>query len=714
MKSQTPNYSCFTIHFSPKLLLTLFIIHCSLLSVAQQTNLDSLWNIWIDNTQPDSTRSIALHQYTWEGFLFNDPDSAYSLAKMEYDFAESKGLKAKMGDALNTLGVSFASRSDYVSALSNFHSSFDLFAEISNKMGMAHAANSLGNSYRNIGNASKAIKYYEQSLKFSDEINDVHSSARALANIGTIYSLQSEYAKARDYYLQALEGHNKLDESYSIGGLYSLMGSDYHKQKEYDKAFEYFEKAYASLKDANAKFDLTMLNANRASLFFDMKEYAKAHELLDETMSEMEAIGFQSGINSGKVEKGNFFLQQNQYKEAIEFCSQGFEAFHSHGFLQGQKEACECLYESYKAIGDGTNALIFLEKMNTITVSLDAEETSKKLQQMEFQKEMLADSIAKAEEARLVQETHQEEVRQKTQTRNMLLGGVVFLLILGLITLRAYKQKRDDNKVISEQKRQTEIQKEQIEETHKEITDSIAYAKRIQNAILPPMKLVRENLKQSFILYKPKDVVAGDFYWMETKGDIVLFAACDCTGHGVPGAMVSVVCNNGLNRSVRENGLTEPGEILTKTREIVLKEFEKSEEQVKDGMDAALCALQGNTLKYAGANNPLWIIRQGATEIEEIKGDKQPIGTCDNPAPFTTHTLSLQAGDSIYLFSDGFVDQFGGEKGKKLKSKAFKELLLSLQDKTMEEQCEIASAFFDHWKTGYEQIDDVCLIGVRI
>ena len=255
-------------------------------------------------------------------------------------------------------------------------------------------------------------------------------------------------------------------------------------------------------------------------------------------------------------------------------------------------------------------------------------------------------------------------------------------------------------------------QKKVIEEIHEEVQDSIRYAKRIQSAILPPDKLIHEFLPNSFVLYKPKDIVAGDFYWMERIGNRVLFAAADCTGHGVPGAMVSVVCNNGLNRSVREYGLTDPGEILDKTREIVIDEFEKSEEEVMDGMDIALCTLEGNTLKYAGANNPLWIIRNN--EIIEFKANKQPIGKFDLAQPFQTHTIELLKGDSFYIFSDGFVDQFGGERGKKFKPANLKKALLSIQGENMTAQKPLLDKVFEEWKSELEQVDDVCMIGVRI
>ncbi len=259
------------------------------------------------------------------------------------------------------------------------------------------------------------------------------------------------------------------------------------------------------------------------------------------------------------------------------------------------------------------------------------------------------------------------------------------------------------------------LQKELVETKNKEITDSIEYALRIQTAILPTQKIIKQKLENSFILYKPKDIVAGDFYWMETIDDLVLFAACDCTGHGVPGAMVSVVCHNALNRAVREFGLTQPAEILDKTAEIVIENFSKSEEKIKDGMDISLCAYNIKTkkLEWAGANNPLWLIKN--SELVETKADKQPIGMHDNKRPFTNHQFTLNTGDSIYLFTDGFADQFGGEiKEKKLTRKRFKELLFTIQNLPMPEQGLALEKFLIDYRKKIEQIDDVLVMGVKI
>ena len=283
------------------------------------------------------------------------------------------------------------------------------------------------------------------------------------------------------------------------------------------------------------------------------------------------------------------------------------------------------------------------------------------------------------------------------------LGLVVIFLIFVFNRLRITKNQKA---VIQEQK-------EIVQEKNKEILDSINYAKRIQSAILPASDTINTHLKDYFILYKPKDIVAGDFYWLEIKNGKTLFAVADCTGHGVPGAMISVVCNNGLNRSVREHGLTDPGKILDKTREIVIQEFSKSgEEEMADGMDISLCSIEGNKLQWAGANNPLWIIRKG--ELLETLPNRQPIGNYPFPEPFLTHEITLEKEDRLYLFSDGFPDQFGGVKGKKYKVKNLKKLLISISHNPMYEQQGILNTVYEDWRADLEQIDDICILGLKI
>ncbi len=384
------------------------------------------------------------------------------------------------------------------------------------------------------------------------------------------------------------------------------------------------------------------------------------------------------------------------------------------------------------------------EQKKLLQIKTQFAETEKELTEKE---QLVKDNEAYIQNQYKIIETKSSTIEEQ---KNIIWLSVIFLIVvsvLGLLAYRSYKLKKKANILIVQQKVEIEAQ-------HKEIRDSIDYAKRIQQAIIPPIKVVQQHLKDCFIIYQPKDVVSGDFYWLENpsfnivanetiqsaKNDdnTIFFAACDCTGHGVPGAMVSVICNNALKRSVNEFKLTTPGEILDKTREIVVQEFEKSEDEVKDGMDIALCSIKFKTesekshiaavLNYAGANNSLYIVRainnsekndkttvqNSKFELLETKPNKQSIGKIDNPEPFTTHNIALQKGDTIYLFTDGYADQFGGEKGKKMMYKPFKNLLLSIQDKSMDEQKIILEQHFKEWKGALEQVDDVCIIGVRI
>lgn len=269
------------------------------------------------------------------------------------------------------------------------------------------------------------------------------------------------------------------------------------------------------------------------------------------------------------------------------------------------------------------------------------------------------------------------------------------------------------------QKEELQKQGEQIAELYEQVKDSILYAKRIQEAILPSREEIDNALKNSMVLFRPKDIVSGDFYWFSEKEDMVIIAAADCTGHGVPGALMSMIGSSLLNEIVNEKGMTEPNEVLLALKHGVIRALNKqpsgSGEQTKDGMDIALCCIpkKGNTIKYAGAYNPLWMVREG--EIIEYPGDRQPVGFFgDNlDTPYTNHTIEVRPNDAIYIFSDGYADQFGGENGKKFKYSQFKKLLVDIQDKPMSNQRQILNTTIENWMGEEEQIDDILVIGIR-
>lgn len=313
-------------------------------------------------------------------------------------------------------------------------------------------------------------------------------------------------------------------------------------------------------------------------------------------------------------------------------------------------------------------------------------------------------------QADTVFQTFIDEVRSEYLNQTLISLGVIILLALVLVPYT--------RKVLREEelrKEQARMQAAIIKEKNRDITDSINYALKIQSAILPPLSQFEEAFKESFVFFKPKDIVAGDFYFLEEfQGDYYV-AVADCTGHGVPGAMVSVICSNALSYVVQDSNITDPGKILDAVTDIVIEKFKSSPDGIKDGMDICLCKInvENRTVEYAGANNPLYIIRKD-DEFESIKPNKQPIGQFSHRVPFVTTKLTLEPNDSIYLFTDGFADQFGGDNGKKLKYKPFKHELISANDRDLSDQVAILDVFFENWKGDYEQVDDVCVIGIRM
>jgi serine phosphatase RsbU (regulator of sigma subunit) len=353
------------------------------------------------------------------------------------------------------------------------------------------------------------------------------------------------------------------------------------------------------------------------------------------------------------------------------------------------------------------SSLFYLRKYVDLNEQLHGEDEQSRVDQ-EKQKYNIS---KKDQELKLKQA--EAELKQETLNNRILLliGGIAVLVLLSLLLYNRFRSKNKLADILEKKNKEITLQKD-------EITDSINYARRIQDSILAPMHVVKQTLPDSFILYLPKDVVSGDFYWIETINKQKIFAAVDCTGHGVPGALMSVVGFNLLNRAVNELNLTKPSDILRELDFGVNKLLRQSESEntVKDGMDIALCSYNPDTrvLQYAGVFNPLYIVRNG--QLNQIKADKSPIGVNLNGVvdTFTNHEIQMFSGDMIYLFSDGYADQFGGPQGKKFKYNQLRDVLLTISSKTVSEQETVLRNTFTQWKGALDQVDDVLVIGVRI
>ena len=691
---------------------------------------------WDDNLWPKY--NMWMHQFV-EKKLKASPSTTEKQYLLKY-----------LAESYNNIGFYYGNLGNVKQSLLYLHKGLKIQEEIDFKEGIAASLNNIGIIYRNQGEIIKALEYWHKALKIQEEIGDKEGAAYSLNNIGAVYEYQGDIEKGLEYYHKSLKIQEEVGHKPGIAYCLNNIGNIYSRQGEYDKAFDYLNKSLILREEVGDKKGVGNSLISIGYIYQSKANNEKAIEYYTKSLSIQNEINYLYGSAISLYYLGDLYCKNNDLKNALTVSQRSLEIGQELGVPETIKQASKILSDVYLKQHKGKEALEMYKLYITMKDSISNEEiqkaSAKQQAKYEYEKQKAIDDAQNEKQLAIEQKAKEkQEVLTYATT-----GGLGLVGIFLIVVFNRLKVTRKQKLVIEEQKQEVEQQKAVVEQAHdlleeknKEITDSIHYAKRIQAAILPPDKVVKECLKESFVLYKPKDIVAGDFYWLETikagnhhlsnspQGEnLVLFAAADCTGHGVPGAMVSVVCNNALNRSVREHGLTDPGEILDKTRQIVIEEFEKSDEEVKDGMDIALCSLKykveseklPNTqnptlntvamLKYAGANNPLWIIRKG--ELTEIKANKQPIGKFDNPEPYTTHTITVQKGDTIYIFTDGYIDQFGGKNNKKYKAKAFRELLLSIQDGSMEEQKKLIDKTFETWKGELEQIDDVCIIGVRI
>lgn len=583
----------------------------------------------------------------------------------------------------------------------------------------ADALSNLGRLYSNRGDYSLAIDYFSESLEICEKIDSKDGVAFNLDHMAMIYRMLSDYDNALTYYERVLDIHRSREDKFGIANTLNNIGNVYFDQEKDDIAQGYYEEALTTSYESGNKLCIATSLINKANIDNVLGNKADAIEGYKDCLEIQEEIGDTRGATISFINITDTYIDMGKYKLAVEYGKKALENSQKLEDTYLMMYSYNFLSTSYAKAGEHENALDTYKTFILLRDSMDSEENQKAVmrQQIEYEykTQAIADSIKTAEEAKVqdaLLSAEQAKNKQQKQQSYFLYAGLALTVLFGAFIFNRFQTTRKQKGIIEDQKRQVDQAFAQLGHRNKEIMDSINYAKRIQSAILPSSKKVEQHLRDSFILYKPKDIVAGDFYWLEALDDKVLFAAADCTGHGVPGAMVSVVCNGALNRSVREFGLTDPGKILDKTREIVVEEFEKSEEEVKDGMDIAFCTLSDRRLSYAGAHNPLWIVRNG--EIIETKANKQPIGRFEHSKPYTTHHFEMEKGDTIYIFSDGYVDQFGGEKGKKFKLKALRELLLGIQDKSMNEQKKKIDEVFESWRGDLEQIDDVCIFGVRV
>lgn len=604
-------------------------------------------------------------------YYSNEYEAALKHYQLARDLAIQLKNNSKLAVALNNIGLVYDDKADYNNALSYYLQSLKLVEGTGeSKYQLASTLNNIALIYQSQGKYDKALEFHERALNIKREIGNKKGEGSSLHNIGLVYKLKGDYQKSLDYYDQALKLREAINDESGYALTLNNIGSVYESKNELLKAKDYFERSLAIREKLKDKYSLSITLFSLGSNYASRKEYGKAEEYLGRAMSIAKEIGGKDLIKFGYETYATMYFDQGEFKKA---------------FLN-QKQ----FIDIKDSILNETNS----KQLNELQTKYETEKKQKELELVTKESQIQA-----------------LELNKNKMWMFVLIIAVLLVLTLAGLFYNRYNLKQKANELL-------EHRNNEITQQKKEITDSINYAKRIQESILPPQEHWKKILPNSFIFYRPKDIVSGDFYWIEQKNNVVCFAAVDCTGHGVPGALMSVVGFNLLTQAVNEVGLTKPSEILQHLDAGVTKTLRQSENSkgVKDGMDLSLCSIDLNTneLQYAGAFNSLYYVVND--QLHEIKADKFPIGVnLDGVVDtYTNHTVQLKKGDCVYLFSDGYADQFGGPRGKKFKYNQLKELLLKISAKDVNDQKKQIEKAFDSWKGGLEQVDDVVIIGLKI
>jgi len=666
-------------------------------------NKDSLFKIINNPTLHDSTKFLAYYDLGWE-YIYFDVDSAYTLAKKAFTLLKKARLTRQQPKITNLLGAYFQVKGDYV----------------------------------------QAIEYYQQSLNYGEKTKDSETMLTAYGNIGALYLNLKQNKKALEYLLKALALAQKSNKQQQLSSIYNNLCLLYNNFKDFNKALEYGLKSLNLYQQQNNKNGICSATGNVGIAYLGLKKSDKA--LDNFLICYNVAIEIENYYEKGRasLDIGEIYELKNNIDEAIKYYNIAKNIAEETDNLETTIDAVRNLYEIYKKKGNIEKALknyetyVFLQdKLND---NLKREEVGKREMEFEYNKRAVRDSIKNEEDVKVKDaqlKANKAQIQNDKLLKIALSVGLALVVIFGLIIFNRFRIITKQKQIIELKEKQTQEQKDVIENKNKEILDSINYAQRIQIGLLANKQILNKNLNEQnyFILFKPKDIVSGDFYWTTQVGDLFFLAICDSTGHGVPGAFMSLLNMAFLSEAIKEKNILQPHKVLDYVRQRLVDTISSDGQQ--DGFDGILLCFEKTLhvvlsedeetsikiekikITYAAANNSPVIIsnENSATnkmEITHLPYDKMPVGKGEKTDNFSLHTVNYQKGDSLYLYTDGYPDQFGGPNGKKFKSKQLDELLLNINATHIVKQSSIINQQFIDWKGELEQIDDVCVIGIKL
>lgn len=601
--------------------------------------------------------------------------------------------------------------SDYKKAFKLTSKAMEIAEATKDKELMGRVQNTMGNLYWFSGDYTHASEYYINALKNFQKTNNQGQIAECYRNMGWIYLGQKKYELSEEYLLKSLNLNIRIDNKNRIIINYDDLANLYLTSAQYEKGLQCCEKSIELAKKHQFVKAIGTIHITGGLLQYELGHYTEAEKEYDEGIRILAKFPNESyNLCLGYLGLGKVKKQQGKTTEALPLFEKAISLGKAHNFPPELAEGYFLASKIYQAKNQLNKAYAYMELYAETNDSVNARNNRSYIQEMgaklEYEQNKLQikslEQEQKLSDARLA--------RERT-FKTFLFVVIFFLFLFGFFIYRSFLRKKKDNQLI-------EIAYREIETKNKDISDSIEYALQIQQARLPHVEAIQASFPEFFVLYLPRDIVSGDFYWFtETENGKKIFAVADCTGHGIPGAFMSMMGIDGLNYAILEKRIESPAQILNHVNKFIIESLKQDSETVrsKDGMDTAICIFEQDlsSVKYAGANRPLWLIRD--KELIQYSPDKMSIGGNNySDYAFNEITIPLQKGDSIYLFSDGYPDQFGGERNKKFMTKNLKQLLLQITHLSAPEQEAILQSSLHNWKGSFPQIDDIILVGIKL
>ncbi len=681
--------------FIPSILIAMLVF--SQVHAQDQAIVDSL-RVELSETREDSLM-VKILLALGEEYKYNLPDSAMIYFQEALQISEQLGSLSLQANSKRSIGVVIENQGMYDQALEEFFEALALFEEAENKQGIASCYNDIAIIHYLQGSFEPCMEYLTLSFEIKKELGDREGMSSYYTNMSALNNSMERYKEALEFAELSIELHRELGDEVGVALGYGNIGTIQYELKNYRSALENHLKSVEMHEKINNKNGMAHSLSNVAGVYQTMADS------LDLTESQ-------------RLE----FLNQ-----AVSYGLRCYALTEELDEVYVQNYVANTLHGAYRALGKPWKALEYAQAYINTRDTLYNEEKARAIEEMDtkYETEKKQQQI-ELQESQIV--ARDATIKQQRTFRNALLAGLLAVLLIIIIVIYAYVQKRNDMQKIREQNAQIlesneelKVLNEAISKQNNEIVDSISYAQRIQSAMMPPESYFHELLDEVFILYKPRDIVSGDFYWVRQVNRYIVLAAADCTGHGVPGAFMSLLGISYLNEIVQRREITQASEVLNELRYQIkhsLRQHGQPDES-KDGIDMAICVVdpKSRTMQYAGAFNSLYLIREedGKAGLNEIKADRMPLGYHQGKdRAFANHDIQLEIGDTFYIFSDGYIDQKGGPDNKKFMSKKFKKLLLDIHEEPMFDQKNILEKTLSEWMGDKEQIDDILVVGVRV